>query len=116
MPNYLHTLEQPQPHQDYRQKVDGAEADKDSGRVSSTAISALDVARDSPQQEPTIVEILNKAMTEIWRRVVAQPNDYVMSRDEFAIFNFFQDRYRGNRVAKAARARYWDYGILTDPE
>lgn len=71
---------------------------------------ALEIARESPDgaKDPVVSSILEGALGQIWGRVQAQPDSYVMSRDEFAVFNFFQHRFAGNKVAIAARRRYWD--------
>ncbi|KAK7943727.1 uncharacterized protein PG986_012840 [Apiospora aurea] len=71
---------------------------------------ALEIARESPDgaKDPVVSSILENALVQIWNKVQAQPDSYVMSRDEFAVFNFFQYRFIGNKVAIAARKRYWD--------
>jgi len=71
---------------------------------------ALEIARDSSEgaQDPTVKQILETALTEIWSRIQAQPSSYVMSREEFAVFNLFQKRFEGQELAIAARKRYWD--------
>ncbi|KAK8131480.1 hypothetical protein PG984_007918 [Apiospora sp. TS-2023a] len=82
--------------------------------VGSTAenevAQALEIARESPDgaKDPVVSSILENALVQIWTKVQAQPDSYVMSRDEFAVFNFFQYRFAGNKVAIAARKRYWD--------
>ncbi|KAF7546940.1 hypothetical protein G7046_g9155 [Stylonectria norvegica] len=71
---------------------------------------ALEIARESPDgaNDPTISRILEAALSQIWNKVEAQPDDYVMTRDEFAVFNFFQHRFTGNRTAMSARRRFWE--------
>ncbi|KAK6860866.1 hypothetical protein PG995_004502 [Apiospora arundinis] len=71
---------------------------------------ALEMARDCPDaaEDPVVSNILESALVQTWDKVLAQPDSYVMSRDEFALFNFFQCRFEGNKVAIAARRRYWD--------
>ncbi|KAH8880005.1 hypothetical protein GQ53DRAFT_617485, partial [Thozetella sp. PMI_491] len=71
---------------------------------------ALEIARESPDgaQDPTVNRILEAALAKIWAKVQAQPDSYVMTRDEFAVFNFYQHRFIGNKMAVAARKRYWD--------
>ncbi|KAK8007043.1 hypothetical protein PG989_001033 [Apiospora arundinis] len=71
---------------------------------------ALEIARESPDgaKDPVVSNILEGALVQIWSKVQAQPDSYVMSRDEFAVFNFFQHRFAGNKTAIAARKRYWD--------
>ncbi|KAH7149499.1 hypothetical protein B0J13DRAFT_621357 [Dactylonectria estremocensis] len=71
---------------------------------------ALEIARESPDgsSDPTISKILEGALAQIWGKVQAHPNSYVMTRDEFAVFNFFQHRFTGDKTAVNARRRYWD--------
>lgn len=71
---------------------------------------ALEIARESPDgaQEPTVCKILESAITNIWGKVQDRPDSYIMTRDEFAVFNYFQHRFVGNGVAIAARGRFWD--------
>jgi hypothetical protein len=80
---------------------------------------ALEVARDSPEgaQDPAVVNILETAVSLIWAKIQARPTSYVMTRDEFAIFNYFQARFTGRQLAVSARQRYWDYqrGAHGDP-
>ncbi|KAK4089764.1 hypothetical protein PCL_05926 [Purpureocillium lilacinum] len=71
---------------------------------------ALEIARESPDgaSDPTVSKILEHALSHIWGKVKAQPDGYIMTRDEFAVFNFFQHRFVGDKDAVAARKRYWD--------
>ncbi|KAJ5086304.1 hypothetical protein NUU61_007611 [Penicillium alfredii] len=52
--------------------------------------------------------VLETAITELWTRIQAQPDSYVLSRDEFALFNYFLGRFRGSPIAQRAVARYWN--------
>ncbi|KAI1112293.1 hypothetical protein F5Y14DRAFT_422204 [Nemania sp. NC0429] len=78
--------------------------------MGNDVIQALEIARESPEaaSHGTIRDMLESALADIWARVLADEFGYVMSRDEFAIFNFFQDRFRNNPIAMRARKRYWD--------
>jgi hypothetical protein len=80
----------------------------------TTVAQALEIARDSPEgaRDPTVRNLLESALTGIWRKIEAQPASYVMTRDEFAVFNYFQDRFAGHDLAAAARKRYWDHPEL----
>jgi hypothetical protein len=77
----------------------------------STVAQALDFARDNPKgaDNPTVSATLEAALAVIWRRIQARPRSYVMTREEFAVFNYFQHRFQGDRLAIAARKRYWDH-------
>jgi hypothetical protein len=76
----------------------------------ATVAQALEIARESPDgaQDPTVSKILEQALASIWAKIQAEPGSYAMTRDEFAVFNFFQYRFAGNRTAIMARKRYWD--------
>ncbi|CAP92851.1 hypothetical protein E8E15_001716 [Penicillium rubens] len=53
--------------------------------------------------------VLEAAITELWNRIQAQPESYVLTPDEFALFNYFlATRYRGSTVAQRAVARFWN--------
>ena len=72
---------------------------------------ALEIARDSPEgaEDPTVSSVLDAAVTEIWEKIKAEPTSYVMSRDEFAVFNYFQSRFDGDELTSPAIRRYWDH-------
>lgn len=76
----------------------------------NTVAEALEVARDSPDgaRDPVVSGILESALSQIWGRVLASPESYTMTTGEFAVFNFYQHRFLGNKIAVAARRRYWD--------
>lgn len=78
--------------------------------IMSDVSQALEIARESPAgaTDTTVRKILDQAITHIWGKVQAQPDDYVMTRDEFSVFNYFQHRFAGDKAAIAARARYWN--------
>ncbi|KAF5624728.1 uncharacterized protein FTJAE_10177 [Fusarium tjaetaba] len=70
---------------------------------------SLEIARETPDgaSYPLIRDILESALEEIWTRVQDQPDSYIMTKDEFAVFSFFMDRFVGDKMAIAARKRYW---------
>lgn len=78
--------------------------------VDPVVCQALEIARESPDgaADPTISNILETALSHLWAKVQAAPEAYVMTRDEFSLFNFYQHRFVGDRVAVLARRRYWD--------
>jgi len=74
---------------------------------------ALEIVRESPDayQDRTLKKILDDAIRLIWRKIQAKPDSYIMTADEFSVFNFFQHLFRDEDrepLARAARARYWD--------
>ena len=68
---------------------------------------ALDIARTTEQAdtEPAVLELLCRALAEIWARINAAPNSYILTHLEFAIFNFF--RRDNSELTQAAVDRYW---------
>lgn len=58
--------------------------------------------------DPETSDTLETAIRELWRRIERDPSGYVLTRDEFALFNYFRDRYRGSILARNAVARFWN--------
>ncbi|RKF62667.1 putative peptide-n4-asparagineamidase [Erysiphe neolycopersici] len=77
--------------------------------VATSEKEALYKARNCPgcAQDPVNVALLNNSIDRIWKKIQTYP-EYVLSRDEFAFFNYFQSRFEGLQVARDARKRYWD--------
>jgi hypothetical protein len=75
-----------------------------------TMKDALTLARNSDlaARDPTVVHALEVAITYIWDEIQAKPDTYLMTPDEFGVFNYFQSRFEGSEIAVAARKRYWD--------
>jgi hypothetical protein len=91
-------------------------AEPPSSPAITTVAQALEVARESPEgaEHPTVSAILEGALVHIWSRIQARPRTYLMTRQEFAVFNYFQHRFQGDEVAVAARRRYWDHARGSD--
>ncbi|KAI9734837.1 MAG: hypothetical protein M1834_001916 [Cirrosporium novae-zelandiae] len=91
-----------------------------SGGGNLTRQQALAIVRDSDsgQVDISITRFLEGEIDDIWRRIQAQPNTYVMSEDEFAVFNYFRARFRrgaDDSIAASAVKRFWDHYKLTHP-
>jgi hypothetical protein len=79
--------------------------------------SAIDIARNSEGElDPTVSAFLELALTDIWGRISLNPTTYIMTKDEFAVFNFYRARFENNEVAEQAVARYWTntHDLTTD--
>jgi hypothetical protein len=78
--------------------------------IDPVVTQALEIARESPDgaADPTISNILEGALSHLWSKVQAAPEAYIMSKDEFSLFNFYQHRFEGDQMAVMARRRYWD--------
>lgn len=70
---------------------------------------ALDIARNTEDDlDPVISDFLESELAQLWARIQAKPEDYILTKDEFAVFNFFIARFSGSEVAEKAIARYWN--------
>jgi hypothetical protein len=69
---------------------------------------ALDRARNSDHVDPQTSAVLETAIGKLWTKIQAEPNSYIMSRDEFALFNYFRLRFRESPVAQTAVERFWN--------
>ncbi|KAJ9193575.1 hypothetical protein DTO166G4_602 [Paecilomyces variotii] len=71
---------------------------------------ALEEARNSEDGHinPQTTAILEAAISRLWRDIQAQPDSYILDRDEFALFNYFRDRFRGSTIAQRAVERFWN--------
>jgi len=69
---------------------------------------ALDIARNTEGKlDPTVNNFLETAIRDIWGRIQTQPDTYVLTKDEFAVFNFFVRRFDRFSETERAIARYW---------
>ncbi|KAK5134245.1 hypothetical protein LTR08_006788 [Meristemomyces frigidus] len=69
---------------------------------------AIDIARNTEGDlDPTVNEYLERAVADIWGRIGSEPDSYLLSKDEFAVFNFYIRRFEGVPQAQQAVARYW---------
>ncbi|KAI9886871.1 MAG: hypothetical protein M1823_001307 [Watsoniomyces obsoletus] len=78
----------------------------------STLQRALEIARSTDQADldPVLRDLLERALTELWDRIRANPTTYILTRDEFAVFNFYQHRWASDEkeLGEAATARFWN--------
>lgn len=76
-----------------------------------TVAKALDIVRNNEegQVHPSVTTVLEKAVGDVWRRIQAQPTTFVMNRDEFAVFNYYRNRFKDSHLAQQAVARFWNH-------
>ncbi len=76
-----------------------------------TMARALEIIRNNEegQVHPSVTVVLERAIGDIWRKIQAQPTSYVMSKDEFAVFNYYRNRFKDYQVAQQAVARFWNH-------
>lgn len=75
-----------------------------------TPAKALEIARNSEDGSvpPSVTAVLERAIGELWRRIQAQPTTYVMSKEEFVLFNYYRSRFANMATAQHAVARFWN--------
>lgn len=75
-----------------------------------TVAKALDIIKNNEdgQHSAAVNAVLERAAGEIWRRIQAQPATYVMTKDEFTIFNRYRAMFSDRRLAEQAVARFWN--------
>ena len=71
---------------------------------------ALESARNSEdgRVDERVARLLETAITELWRVMQSQPDTYILTKDEFALFNYFRDRFGDSPVARRAVERFWN--------
>ena len=76
-----------------------------------TTAKALEIAKDneSGQIPPAVTTLLERSVSDIWRRIQAQPTTYMMTKEQYAVFNYYRSRYGNDPVAQRAIARFWDH-------
>jgi len=71
--------------------------------------SALDVARNSESGvDPYTASYLEQALGNVWARLQAAPDTYILTKDEFALFNYYRGRFATSETAQRAVRRFWD--------
>jgi hypothetical protein len=68
---------------------------------------AIDIVRnDECEVNPSVTAYLEGAITELAAILSRYPDSYVLGRDEFAVFNYFRQRFPKD-IAERAVDRYW---------
>lgn len=71
---------------------------------------ALDIARNTEGDlDPRISDYLENNLSQVWRRIQANPDSCILTKDEFAVFNFFRARFHGSEMAEKTVARFWQH-------
>jgi hypothetical protein len=74
-----------------------------------TIQKALDISRNCEGPvDPIVRNYLDRQLRAIWARIEAEPESYILNKDEFAIFNYFRYRAASSTLAQSAIKRFWD--------
>jgi len=50
---------------------------------------------------------LEGELQSVYRRIEAQPDRYIMSKEEYSVLNYFKDRWGNNHLCQQAVFRFW---------
>ncbi|EMC97114.1 hypothetical protein BAUCODRAFT_68819 [Baudoinia panamericana UAMH 10762] len=71
---------------------------------------ALDIARNTEGElDLSVRDYLERALVDIWGRIKQQPDAYILTKDEFAVFNYYIQRFEAYPEAEPAISRYWQH-------
>ena len=70
---------------------------------------AVNTARNSGNGvDWRLAAYLEKKLGEVWGRLQAEPDSYILPPDEFALFNYYKLRFGDQDIVRNATKRYWD--------
>jgi hypothetical protein len=79
------------------------------GYSSFPLAQAVNIARNSEDGvDQHLVVYLEKKLDEVWGRLQAKPDSYILLPDEFALFNYYISRLGDQDSVRNATKRYWD--------
>lgn len=74
-----------------------------------TPAKALEIAKNCEEGvPPSVSTVLERAISELWQRIQMQPTAYVMTKEEFIVFNYYRSRFANVAMAQQAVARFWN--------
>lgn len=75
-----------------------------------TPAKALEIAKNCEDGSvpPSVTAVLERAVSDLWRRIQTQPTTYVMNKEEFVVFNYYRSRFANVAIAQQAVARFWN--------
>ena len=70
---------------------------------------AVNIARNSGDGvDWRLAAYLEKKLGEVWRRLQAEPESYILPPDDFALFNYYKSRFGDQDIVRNATKRCWD--------
>lgn len=79
------------------------------GMGSLTLAQAVHLAQNSPSGvDQRLAAHLDRKVNEVYAKIKAQPNSYVLPSDEFALINYYRSRFGDSDLIKSATKRFWD--------
>lgn len=56
-----------------------------------------------------VTRFLGQKLDQIWNRVRAQPATYMLTKEEFAVFDYHRDIFGENEIVQQALQRFWEH-------
>jgi hypothetical protein len=70
---------------------------------------AVHVAQNSEGGiDQRLAQFLERKLAEVWAKLNAQPRSYILPSDEFALLNYYRNRFGDNEIIRSATKRFWD--------
>lgn len=80
-----------------------------SGYGSVVLGEAVRIAQNSESGvDQRLAHYLERKLAEVWAKLQAQPNSYILPPDEFALLNYYRSRFGNNDIVTKAIKRFWD--------
>ncbi len=76
-------------------------------RNSPAIAEALDRVKTTGEMPPQASQVLEQALADIWRRIRAKPDSYIMTDQECSVMLCFQERHKNDSMFIEAVKRYW---------
>ncbi|KAF2127432.1 hypothetical protein P153DRAFT_67372 [Dothidotthia symphoricarpi CBS 119687] len=87
----------------------GVNAERIAGHSNLSLAQAVYIAQNSDGGiDQQLARFLEKRLAQVWSKLNAQPNSYMLPSDEFALINYYRQRFGDSEVLKSATKRFWD--------
>ena len=70
---------------------------------------ALEIAKSNPDVPAEVTTKLEQKNADVWQKVQSKPNTYILDREEYAVLNYYQERYKNNSRYDEAIKRFWKH-------
>ena len=78
-------------------------------RPQMTVTKALEIAKANPDVPAEVTTRLEQKNADVWQKVQSKPNTYILDREEYAVLNYYQERYKNNSKYDEAIKRFWKH-------
>lgn len=78
-------------------------------RPQMTITKALEIAKANPDVPAEVATRLEQKNADVWQKVQSKPSTYILDREEYAVLNYYQERYKNNSKYDEAIKRFWKH-------